>query len=759
MTTTVKAAHATNAAPAKHETPVKHGGQGTNATLTSIASETSHQTNAIPATPATIEATPIAATTALTVAPTQNLIFPLVLTIAAVFPVAIGLGVVGLKASTSPAGTIASTNARTRHHADEKRPPTPRPVDRRIGDQQFQERRYEVALQYYQSLSGADPARLPPELAYRIALCQESLGLWKEAQDGFQAVCDATDNSVLNAAASLARARLWIRLKEPAKAESQLRSMVFRSGSFDSFPKEMLREIEFLIPLSQTQVAVSIPPHHMTRDEPSLVADTLDWPLESALDWGNVPMRVDVSIANAISPDNILSCRVVRSTSQTANAPSFEDWRGDFCCHNQTLQTILERLADECDWSLDLSDVSNARPIDRVVNFNAKNFPVCLLLASICSELQSSWTLEENRLTIVRTDAHSDCSHRMISRTLTSLVHHTPDHRLVRHARFALAQLAQLDEQFSDAANLFSSLVGRDSSPLSIRAAYNAATNYYRIGDFSRACVQLGYVVDGAPERELQVEALLLYGRLLLDCGENQDAEFQLRRAAESKNRPMDQARAAVLLGLSLLVQDKFNEAAEAIFAHRTQFQDSSVRNGAAFVTAFARWRALKGERQEREATYLYRSLLSIKSDSAWLGLTGQLLIGRAFGELGFEDQMAEVYSPILCQNVPDKIRHEVTFSLAEYELSNGHPERATEILGELMTEKEDVWTNRARLKLAEIAYSNGDFQDCLENCRLLLHRTGIASGDIQKLMGRSYERMGDDIRAAKSYAGQIPAP
>ena len=59
---------------------------------------------------------------------------------------------------------------------------------------------------------------------------------------------------------------------------------------------------------------------------------------------------------------------------------------------------------------------------------------------------------------------------------------------------------------------------------------------------------------------------------------------------------------------------------------------------------------------------------------------------------------------------------------------------------------------NRARLKLLELAFAKGEYAECLVACRSLVDRVGIPSDEIKKLMGRTYEAMGDDERAAKSY-------
>src|SRR5262249_11213144 len=160
---------------------------------------------------------------------------------------------------------------------------------------------------------------------------------------------------------------------------------------------------------------------------------------------------------------------------------------------------------------------------------------------------------------------------------------------------------------------------------------------------------------DAAPESEICPDATIAYGQLLLDTGDPQNAAFQFRRAAEMSTRPLTRAKATALLGLALLVAEKYYAAGEAIYAHKDSFEEpSTYKNGAAFVTALARYKALTSERREREVEFLYRALVALRHDSAWMGLTGQVVIGRTLLELGFTDQMGEIYRELERSLLPE---------------------------------------------------------------------------------------------------------
>lgn len=685
----------------------------------------------------------------------SGLLFSVVFTVVAVLPLALSMGVIRLNASASR-GTDHSATIDT-ELADPSLHEPLRVVDRRYGDREFLDRRYEVALHYFQSLGSNDPERLPAELLYRCALCQEGLGLWNEAMAALQRVSATTDNAVLKAAALFGQARVTLRLGEPRQAVALLRSLRLQSCSIDSLPKNMAGEIEFLIPLAISQEAAA----RSRRDlhgHPHRIGSVFSWPLESALAWADESLEVDNSEMAESSSENTLSIRRKKAVASTADSAAIESQIVDVNCIQRPIGQVVEALAEQFGWSVDWSELSQDQSTERMVTICATDRPVCSLLTLICSELQSTWTINANRLEISRMDPAGDHARRMIAQTLVSLLEWNPQHRLADHVRFGLAEIAQSEGHYAEAAILFSTLVGRNASPLAIRAAYNSALNYAEVGDLANACSQLSQIVDGAPEFEFHAESTILLGRMLLDRGETQAAIFQLRRAAGDANPVASQARAAVLLGVAYLSQDKYQEAAEALFAHRHQLEESTVRNAASFVTAYARWQSGSESAREREAAYLYRALTAIKSETEWLGQTAELLIGRAYSDLGLEDHMAGIYGRMLKAGVAENIQQQMTFALADYELANGRPESAEAKWRSLCTATPNRLTDKARFRLAEIAYKDGRYQECLEACEMIHQGEGVALIEIQKLMGRAFEQLGQFGIAARCYAGQYPA-
>jgi len=690
-----------------------------------------------------------------TATPKSSLLYSVVLTGVAVLPIAFGLGAVRLKASIRKPviAPVVSPHAWNPNDLD----PKLRTANRELGDRKFLERRFEVALNYYRALGSSEPEQMAPELLYRVGLCEEELGLWNEAMESFRSVTSTTDNLVLKAAATFAQARTSLRLKEPEQAVALLRPLTMPISSESRLPKAMSQEIDFLFPLALAEEAIQ----QWTQDEgvPSVpLAKLINWPLETALRWGDETLLLDTLTPDATLPDNALTCTVKRPVIRGEVQSRPETWSADVCASNQTVQSVVECVAKECGWSVDWSGLPADRQTARLANLSLEKRPVYWLLTVLCSELKANWSLDQGKVVITRSGRHNEQSRAMIIQTLSSLPEWIPEHRLANHAKFEQGQFAQMGGQLKKAAAIYASLIGKETTSLAIHAAYNSGEIDFRLADYSAGCQQLRFIVDGAPEHELHTDALIMMGRMLLDMGDSQEAIYQFRRATEARGRTNEQARAAVLMGLSFLVQSRYSEAADAVFLHRMLLEEASVRRAAAFVTAYARWNTVNADLRPNEGAFLYRSLIALRSDVEWLGQTGHLLIGRAYADLGFDDQMSDIYLRSLANGTTKSIEIEMRYWLADYEYSNGATESARQILEQLADGQRSGWRNRARWKLAEIALLEGQPKECLNHCEQVETGEVIPKADVQKLMGRAFEKMGDDVRAAKCYAGQLPS-
>lgn len=687
--------------------------------------------------------------------------FSMLVVVLAVFPIALGVGFT-LHTGTPPPAKLdaAEQPAPSVPNQIQQNLSLPAGLDRSKGDDLLREGRFEAALHLYRSLGSAGSLRVAPDLSIRIGFCQEGLGQWDEALSTYRTVTN-TNRQELVLAATLGQARIWIRLNDFETAEPLLRSLLLRSGH--GLPAGMQEEVAFLYAI--TAAEKTLPEELPQTAGLSPVGNLIEWSQTDNLTWAN-SMGVESTVTNDV-PFHVFSLKKQHADTvdadTSASTTTLLAAPVQVTAQHQTVKEIVTRLGEECGFRVEWPDEDLERQAaTRTVDVAIHDLPVSLLLSALCQEVRATWTLHVHTRTLMISEATSKSDfqqlHRSATTTLASTVALFPDHRLAAHANFARAQLAAADERLIEAGEAYTQLIGRSVSPLAIRAAFNAALAYHRSGDLAGTCRMLEVVVHGAPSSELHTRSMILYGRTLMDRGDFREAAFQLKRAANSRHTPEDQARAAVFLAMALLLDERPYDAGEALFAHRLQFQDRSVRNAAALMNSLARWRTASPEGKAREAGFLYRSIVAVDGDSDWLGPTGQLILGQAMHEADLDQRMVELYSGVLERGACDLVMFQMKLALADYwQVHDRIPDAKTIWLEVYTADRKESIT--AGLRLAQLALDEEDLALCLELCREIQNRDNVPKAELLVLAGRAYDLAGYPILAAQCYAGKWPLP
>jgi len=697
--------------------------------------------------------------------PTPGLrIFPLVVIVLAVFPIALGVGFM-MHSSPPPARLAASDEVVTPIPNDIKPAAPDRHLagpDRSKGDDLLRVGRFEAALQHYRSLGSDDFLRFPTELSIRIGFCQEGLGLWEESLATYRSVASAADE-ILATSAILGQGRIWMRLNDFETAEPLLRSLVLQSGNHRKVPELAVPEIVLLHSVCVAELGL-VGDKNGSSAGLDPVANQIDWSLRDALTWVDAKSEQNAPL----STDPVLEVSIPRDSRRTdddvdlpevVHGPDPLSKRLELRAHQQTALIVLDRIAKEAGLELVWTDAVRDRAESRIINAEVHNIPLVLMVSALTREIGGEWRLHQKSITIDGAIENSLGRQREVGTAcLIGAMSCYPDQRLSTVATFARAQLATAEGRQEEAASLYSSIIGKTTSPLAIRAAFNAALVYHKLGDLVRTCQSLEIVVHGAPGHELHPRSMILYGRTLMDRGEFREASHQLRRAAGSRHFPEDQARASVFLAMAELFDGRPHEAAEALFAHRLQFQDRTVRNAAALMTSMARWRTSNGPSRERESAFLYRAVVTVEPQSEWLGPTGQLLLGQAMNEVNLEDRMVELFEGALKKGVPKQVEVEMKLCLADYYMTHDRTAEAKSTWTELYGSG-GPRSQVAGIRLATLALEEGQPETCLQICQTLQNQPGIARPDLLKLAGKAYEQSGKTILAARCYAGEWPLP
>lgn len=679
-------------------------------------------------------------------------LYPFLIVMLAVFPATLGISFTR-QSPAKPSGSLAaadSTPALPNDIQARPRNPSPAAPDRKPGDELLRNERYEAALHHYRSLGSPDSLRVSPEIALRMGICQEALGLWDESLATYRSTANS-HRRALATAAILGQSRIWIKLNEFARAESLLRSLLLQSRDL---PAEAAAEIRMLYPivLAERELAeIDVP----SKFDLAPVSILLDWSLADSLKWIESP--TNNSTADAMATSGI----VTGETSEN----SFDQLNGTFeiSVDQQPLAVVIQELIQANRLTLEWSTEAQQRAEARLVSVKTGAIPVSLVLLALCQELNACYEYQpQTKVVQVHLSGEgSSASPRNWKNSadaLRDMKALLPNQPLSASATFALAQLAAADGDLTTAVRIYSSLTNHSAAPLAIRAALNSAIASYRQGDLVRACQSLQIVVHGGPGNEFHTRALILYGRVLMDRGEFREAAFQLKRAAGSRHRPDEQARAAVLEGMAEILDGRPQVAAESLFGHRLLFQDHSVRSGAALMTSVARWRTLSDAARNREAAFLYRSIIAVQEDSEWLGAPGQFLLGLAMRDADMEDSMADLFNSSLEQGVPKTVQQLMRLALADYWYAHDRRKEAKAVWLELH-EAGGANAVAATLCLASASLDERQAATCLDYCRTLQESETVSRTELLRLAGRAYEMSGRPVLAARCYAGEWPVP
>ena len=130
---------------------------------------------------------------------------------------------------------------------------------------------------------------------------------------------------------------------------------------------------------------------------------------------------------------------------------------------------ILDRITKETGLEATWSDSVRDRAGTRIINAEVHSIPLVLVLSALSQEVGGVWSLHQTVLKIDDSSEPSIERQREIGTAcLISAMSCYPDQRLSAAATFARAQLATAEGRLEEAASLYSSIVGKSTSPLAL---------------------------------------------------------------------------------------------------------------------------------------------------------------------------------------------------------------------------------------------------------------------------------------------------
>jgi tetratricopeptide (TPR) repeat protein len=631
------------------------------------------------------------------------------------------------------------------------KPVLPQPGDLARADELIRGSWYDAALTIYQPLSATAAPPLRDTLIYRVALCLEGLGRWDEALAAYRQTASRTDAPRSAAAGQLGQARVYLRMRRLADAKVLLCDLLLRSAQPALREQSLLAYAQYLLALALAFEATQGPPD-LLRSTPVSHTGT-DWPLEDAVDWVG-PGRAREAGDEEPKKEFL---RVQPPGSGAAGATVSAALRGT------SVTEFLERLARESGlkphWTPRAKELAEGRtttvvlyavPLADVWRMQADALGLVWKTADGVVTLSTEGEITREELTAQR--------RAEARRALRGALREYPNHALAPTASLEAGNLEVAENNVKEAVSWYRRLIQEHPrSPVMVEVHYNLALVRQRQGDLDAARQLFFGVVDRAPGHELTPLAYLRIGHLHLEANQPDSAVSPLRRAQTLSAGSPAQPLATLALAVCHLLTDNPRAAAAAILENRNRISAEPYRPFASFLEAYAHYRSIPDQRpSQREAGTLLAALLLLREGAA-LVPGGEVLVGRAYRDLGMGDRMAAIYEKALA-SARGPLAGEMTCALAEYLASVGRRADAKRWLTPLAESDQGAWTVQARLQLAEIALKEKRPADSLTWCRKLLAGQGKADVPATlKVMGQAFELAGEHRQAARCYAGMLP--
>lgn len=326
-----------------------------------------------------------------------------------------------------------------------------------------------------------------------------------------------------------------------------------------------------------------------------------------------------------------------------------------------------------------------------------------------------------------------------------------PPHPDDSAVRLAVANMRFRAGELDDAAREYKRV--REShppKPLLVAATYNLGLIRHRRGEWAVArqlftdAADLGVHTPAAPV------AWWWVGRTELDVGNEDACRTAWERADQTDDREMT---SAVLLGrVFLLILDGQDERASKVFhGQRLANIDPMPALGEAFHRHFRLADHPTRLKQEELAAAVRHA-----DYGRPFGPAGRLVFGGWLGDAGERKEMLTAYDAA-AETARGKWAVRLALASGEALYAGGEVTAARGRFTTAAAFDAAAHGDRARVRLAEIALTDGKADECVRFCRQVLARDHEDREAVLRLLGRGYERLNRPRAAAECFAGRLP--
>lgn len=467
---------------------------------------------------------------------------------------------------------------------------------------------------------------------------------------------------------------------------------------------------------------------------------------------------------------------------------------------------VLERIAGELKWSLNLEDSVRKTLNERTMMLDCEELPLDVAFDALLKPNGFGWSYENNSLTVQRNlrlqsnddrslqlgDVEEDHEARVASQLMVAgrfqqlAVNLAPEHPAAASSYVLLGATTAKHGDFDRAVRLLQTAA--DTFPRSPAiGTINLCLGKAELirGQREDALKHFYRTVDRVSGLETDTIAYIYIGRILLENDTPRDAISPLMRGLSMSEETEYEAPAALLLSSAYLLNGNAAGANAVLLKHRLAFEynaeqspvvQSEIRKmsrQAALISSLARFWGTNGTQRIREGRALLSALTNVRAEECFGGHSAYL-VGVAFAAVGLDSERDAVFHKSMAGSdrfpLQEKMGSLLTGQLQTENSLQRSESSAVETEARDISAAENLTavpqrgsTDRAVLVNAEANFRNGQHAEVLKSCQQFLQDASRsnASPEIRKsmlrLMGLVYQTQGKHQLAIRCLAGLPP--
>lgn len=430
------------------------------------------------------------------------------------------------------------------------------------------------------------------------------------------------------------------------------------------------------------------------------------------------------------------------------------------------LDLLILEICSRSGFACELSESATAALSGRTQQVHINDISLSLLLDGLCTPFGLLWSHDSEGIHVRTTAEMDDAANikyrqQLGTRLLKSALVLAPDSQQSGHSRIALGIMQYRNGKAVDAAYSFQLQMQLDPrSDVEAEAALNLGKCRLSLGQFDDARNAFAIAMDSASHHiQAQIGAYLYVGRLQIEEGQFKPAVSSLIRALALARDTELESAATMMLGSAYLMSGSPQGASSVLMKHRESLTKDKMRSVAAFLSAFAQFRAtiLPGP-QQRAARSLVTALTGFHPEQEF-GAHWTYLCAQAYDELGLIQEAMDRYEKTIQRLPAAPLRDRAIVHLATQYRFDNRLDEAAKLFAGVNADREHEFGQQIAMQAAFVSLDQGNFEAVLKQCRYIVEK----SDDIDlrrtalKTMGRAYQLQRNDRAAAYCFAGRMP--